>query len=421
MLAKSKSEQTPKRSAKRDAILDEGARLMNSDGAGSIRLGEIAKTLGLSRNALYYYVKDRSDLVRQCYERACETIEDNLSRVSNLPESPTEKIKALIQRTLLPDHPHRAALVDIAILDKPYRELIRARQKRHVEALAGILYEGQETGVFKSFNAAIAAHAIFGMLDWVLLWVQWVSEGTTCNHKKLAIYSKALTDCVLNGFISERAFNFVCPFDYISIAQQPFNVFDKSDANRIRREQLIQAASVVFNRMGLDGASVDTIAEQVGATKGAIYHHFQDKTALIDGCYSQAFNIYELISDIAHEADVSAAEKLLIDFHLNCQAQASHSPPLILQPGIMRLPEEYLIRSKALAEQMLNTFKSAQQKGQIRKGSPLLVEVTPGAFFWIQKWQNEYSPVISSVDLANELTLIVGAGILVKDKNGFEL
>lgn len=410
-LAKTASKLTPKRSAKRDAILDEGARLMNRDGAGSIRLGDIAKTLGLSRNALYYYVKDRSDLVRQCYMRTCETIEQNLRAVASSDSGPAEKIRDFVRRTLLPDHPHRAALTDIAILDEQDRKQIRAQQQEHFTALSALLERGQQAGVFKQCDSAIAAHAILGMLDWVLLWTHWITEDEADIASKLAEYSDALSDCVLYGFVSGGAPGFDCPYEYSKLNQNQVNLFDRADANRLRRQQLIEAASVVFNRRGLDGASVDTIAEKVGASKGAIYHHFQDKTALIEGCYEHAFHTYELISEVSHAADATAAEILLIDFHLNCQAQTSSTPPLILQPGIMRLPEEYLVRSKALADQMFATFTRGQRTGHIRKGSSLLVEVTPGAFFWIQKWR-DHSPNFEPLKLANALTSIIAAGIL---------
>jgi AcrR family transcriptional regulator len=44
-----------------------------------------------------------------------------------------------------------------------------------------------------------------------------------------------------------------------------------------RRREILLAAARVFARMGYDGATLDDIAEQFGATKAAIYYHFRSK------------------------------------------------------------------------------------------------------------------------------------------------
>lgn len=399
-----------KRSAKRDAILDQGAHVMNRDGAGGVRVGDIAETLGLSRNALYYYVRDRSDLVRQCYERSCDTIEANLNRAASSSGDAVRKVAEFIQQSLVPDHAQRAALSDIAILDKADCDAIRNRQARHVASLASLFESGQVSGVFRRFDSLTAAHALLGMLDWVLLWANWTASKQR-SANSLDNYSNAVTDCLLNGFVRGDARQFQCALNYESITQKHFNIFDRQDANLLRRQQLVEAASRVFNVAGLDGGSIDMIADTVGATKGAVYHHFESKADLIEGCYEHAFFVYEQVAEVAHDHATTPAEALLIDFHLNCQAQAGLAPPLILQPGIMRLPDRYLRRSTALADQMLATYIEGQKLGQIRKASPLTVEVTPGAFFWIQKWRDSL-PQQNGRFLADELTSIIGAGIL---------
>jgi len=55
------------RRSKRDAVLDRAAAHLNARGVSLASLSEVAKALGLTRAALYYYVEDRDDLVFQCY------------------------------------------------------------------------------------------------------------------------------------------------------------------------------------------------------------------------------------------------------------------------------------------------------------------------------------------------------------------
>jgi AcrR family transcriptional regulator len=46
------------------------------------------------------------------------------------------------------------------------------------------------------------------------------------------------------------------------------------------RRKLLEAAFAEFHRHGFQAASLDAIVERAGVTKGALYHHFPDKSAL---------------------------------------------------------------------------------------------------------------------------------------------
>ena len=46
------------------------------------------------------------------------------------------------------------------------------------------------------------------------------------------------------------------------------------------RQQLLEAGAIVFANHGLNGATVDKIAEEAGYTKGAFYAHFESKEGL---------------------------------------------------------------------------------------------------------------------------------------------
>ncbi|HET6837614.1 MAG TPA: TetR/AcrR family transcriptional regulator [Gemmatimonadales bacterium] len=48
----------------------------------------------------------------------------------------------------------------------------------------------------------------------------------------------------------------------------------------ITRDKLLQAAFDEIYRRGFQAASLETILDQAGVTKGALYHHFPDKAAL---------------------------------------------------------------------------------------------------------------------------------------------
>ena len=50
-----------------------------------------------------------------------------------------------------------------------------------------------------------------------------------------------------------------------------------------RRQEIIDAAMVIADEGGLDAVSMRTVADHVGVTPMALYRHFSNKTALLDG------------------------------------------------------------------------------------------------------------------------------------------
>jgi len=53
------------------------------------------------------------------------------------------------------------------------------------------------------------------------------------------------------------------------------------------RQALVDAASLLFAQQGFRKTSLAIISEQARVTKGALYHHFQDKEAIFHACYRQ--------------------------------------------------------------------------------------------------------------------------------------
>lgn len=77
------------------------------------------------------------------------------------------------------------------------------------------------------------------------------------------------------------------------------------------RAQIVAAAARAFMRKGLDKATIDDIADELGATKGRVYHHFRSKNAICFAVHAQAMEYcFEAIEPILDQP-LPADEKLL--------------------------------------------------------------------------------------------------------------
>jgi AcrR family transcriptional regulator len=61
----------------------------------------------------------------------------------------------------------------------------------------------------------------------------------------------------------------------------PRGEFDRSERRARTRRRLLEAAASVYAERGLEGATLDEVAERAGFTKGAVYDHFGSKENLL--------------------------------------------------------------------------------------------------------------------------------------------
>src|ERR1019366_2209767 len=53
----------------------------------------------------------------------------------------------------------------------------------------------------------------------------------------------------------------------------------------LTRQRILEAAVAQFAEEGFAKASIDRIVDAVGLTKGAVYHHFKDKSQLFEAAF----------------------------------------------------------------------------------------------------------------------------------------
>ena len=70
-----------------------------------------------------------------------------------------------------------------------------------------------------------------------------------------------------------------------------------------RRQSIIDAARACFARYGFEGATVARLEEATGKTRGAIFHHFDDKEALFLAIVSE---------DVKRQAEVVSQRGLCL-------------------------------------------------------------------------------------------------------------
>ena len=76
------------------------------------------------------------------------------------------------------------------------------------------------------------------------------------------------------------------------------------------RTQALDAAVAVFIEQGYDGTSISALAEKLGVTKSALYHHFDSKEAILAEALSVALDGLDTVIAAAEQAPGSALDRL---------------------------------------------------------------------------------------------------------------
>lgn len=391
-----------------NALLDAVATKINLDGPGSIVLVEIGAALGLSRSSVYYYCSDAADLAQQAYLKSCELMAQDIAMAKALPAPATDQLLALLNRVLDPAHLPIAAMNDVDFLPESKRSDVHAANARNVASLMQLIESAQATGAFRWFDARLASEMLLNILSWALVSIPWLERRTDIQSR--AQFIEAMCDLLLNGMVNAGVRPVTFPVTFDQIMHRQFDAFDKTQTAELKAEQIMATASRLFNLKGLDGVRLEDVSDEIGATKGAIYHHFRDKAELIEKCYQRAFNIYDLIMDTGMRLDAPPLSRSMLVMHLNAQAQLSPNAPLALQPGFGKLNRERKIEFTQRA-QNLRRITSENLKRAIRDGTcreldiDFVPEIAAGYFLGLQRWASANKSHLEMADFVVDMAL----------------
>jgi AcrR family transcriptional regulator len=370
------------RAARHAAVLDEAALEFNRAGVAGASLAVIARRVGLSRASLYNYCADREDLVSQCYLRTCALTERDLRRASGGHGSGLDKLASFLRQALELDHAPMAVLSELAFLPADRQAPVRAARLENFAGLAALIGEGIEDGSIRSCDVDLAGQAIWGMLSWAPLSRTWTDNSDETFAIRMAA---AIPGVISDGIAAEGA---ALPHSRPPIGQV---VTRDTDSERDERlELLARTGSRLFNQRGIDGVSLDDVAAEVGATKGLVYHYFDNKPAFVAFCYERAFEIYRQILDVA-ETGATGLDSSFLGLVLNVEAQLEDIHPLSLTTGfdIFRadLRTRFTDQTNRLARRSVEFGRRGVKDGSLRAFDLEPVALaSAGTFNYLAKW-----------------------------------
>ena len=157
----------------RHRILKAAATCFNQKGFSGTSLKDVSRHLGLTDAALYYYVKNKEELVYQCYLRAAELGHEAMER--GIEDGATGFEKAYLYivyhvEIMVGDRGPVAIMSEIPSLKRSHRNEILEVSRRHSTGFEKILESGINDGSVASCDVRMTGNAIMGSINWIPKW-----------------------------------------------------------------------------------------------------------------------------------------------------------------------------------------------------------------------------------------------------------
>ena len=162
------------RRKKRQAVIEAGVRLFNENGFEKTSLDDLAKSLGITKRTIYYYVQNKDEILMEALRQSMQVLERIARTVENDTCSAINTIEVIIDeyaRWITTDLGACLVLTSENMLTDEVRVELRATKHQLDWLIRRAVIEGIEVGEIRSTcDPRLTSAAIFGALNWVPYW-----------------------------------------------------------------------------------------------------------------------------------------------------------------------------------------------------------------------------------------------------------
>lgn len=184
--------------AKKTAIILEAAKAFNEHGYGGTSVDEIAHRLGVTKKALYYYVKNKNHILYEIFNLWLELQEQSIEIADTQGKDGLEKIQiyatTYVTRALKELVAMDRLTGEIGSLDEDYKISIMKRRHNNDLKIRNFFAEGQSEGLLTERDPKFDVYVLNGSLDWIFKWFDpkgALNENDACQK---------ILDIVCSGF-----------------------------------------------------------------------------------------------------------------------------------------------------------------------------------------------------------------------------
>lgn len=174
---------------KKQAVIAEASRAFGRHGYKNVSLDEIAKTLNVTKPALYYYFKNKQELVYECHELAMQLGDRVLQQAIASETTGYGRIVAFVRNyiSLLTNEMGAPAILhDFTGMTPADQKKISLRRRKFDLELRQIVEDGVRDGSVSPCNVKLAVFWFMGAVSSITQWLH--TDGTLRGEEVAEIF-----------------------------------------------------------------------------------------------------------------------------------------------------------------------------------------------------------------------------------------
>ena len=159
--------------AQHERLLKAAAHCFNKKGYSGTSLKDVARLLGLTDPAIYYYVRSKEELVYQCYVRAAEVGREAMRLGIEAGSTGLEQVRSYLRHHIefiVGERGPIAIMSEIPSLKPEHRDEVLELSRQHSKAFEALLETGIADGSIAPCNVRMTGNAIMGAINWIPKW-----------------------------------------------------------------------------------------------------------------------------------------------------------------------------------------------------------------------------------------------------------
>ena len=158
---------------RRIEILKSAAAAFRRRGYHGASVDEIASALEMTKGNLYYYFRNKEEILYACHDYSLDVLLALLAEVQAGGAQPDEKLRRLILafvHLMLDELQGTALTLDLQALSPALQRRIIAKRDRFDRGLREIVQQGIDSGLFRPGDPKMIGFAIMGAVNWIPKW-----------------------------------------------------------------------------------------------------------------------------------------------------------------------------------------------------------------------------------------------------------
>lgn len=157
--------------AKRRTVIRAAGEAFRRRGYHNTAMTDIAQTLGLTKAALYYYVKNKEEVLFECHLMIYEAMEDALNLKADAHQNGLDHLCKIFTRLVeLLTRDGLSLLTDVDSLSGEWKEEV-LRQRGNIEQrITKIVEHGMRDGSIRTADPRLTVFFFMGALNWLNAW-----------------------------------------------------------------------------------------------------------------------------------------------------------------------------------------------------------------------------------------------------------